>query len=84
MQCKSKNVPSDGNCLYWSVVLAYLLPVKDDRTEFETRLRNLFGTFNEEEESSILASIQKYNPLSKEANLSENMTRSKGYETLFD
>ncbi len=52
--CKSNNVPADGNCLYWSVALAYLLPTKEDKDQFKIRLENLFGSCDPKVEMSIL------------------------------
>lgn len=38
------DVPGDGSCLYYSVTLAYLLPVlNDEKNEFTTRCKNIFG-----------------------------------------
>ncbi|OJH30286.1 hypothetical protein Wxf_03241 [Armadillidium vulgare] len=34
--------PGDGSCLFWSIALAYLIPVKDDEQKFSKRYRNLF------------------------------------------
>jgi len=38
---KSVNIPKDGNCLFWSVAFAYLIPVKDDIEQLKIRLHNL-------------------------------------------
>ncbi|BET30009.1 hypothetical protein wCauBTS_06160 [Wolbachia pipientis] len=40
---KSFTAPGDGSCFFWSVALAYLIPVKDDEQSFSRRYRNLFG-----------------------------------------
>ncbi|MEW9824912.1 MAG: hypothetical protein AB2992_07255 (plasmid) [Candidatus Symbiodolus clandestinus] len=44
---KKYDVPGDGNCLFWSIFFAYLLPIKDDIKEFETRFRKMFPNSND-------------------------------------
>ncbi|AGJ99493.1 Ankyrin repeat domain and putative OTU-like cysteine protease [Wolbachia endosymbiont of Drosophila simulans wNo] len=39
---KEVDVPGDGNCLFWSVALAYLTPVKFDDYAFYKRFKKLF------------------------------------------
>ncbi|MFT4314761.1 MAG: ankyrin repeat domain-containing protein [Wolbachia pipientis] len=39
---KEVNVPGDGSCLFWSVALAYLTPVKFDSDTFCERFKELF------------------------------------------
>ncbi|WP_206663913.1 ankyrin repeat domain-containing protein [Wolbachia endosymbiont of Laodelphax striatellus] len=39
---KEVNVPGDGSCLFWSVALAYLTPVKFDNDTFCERFKKLF------------------------------------------
>ena len=36
-------VPADGNCLYTSILLGYLVPVMNDPNAFEFRIRQLIG-----------------------------------------
>ncbi len=72
--CKSRNVPPDGNCLFWAVAVAYLLPVKDKAEDFQNRLQNLFGFCDEATTTSIHATLQQYNPFSDIANLTKNFT----------
>ncbi|WP_425383920.1 ankyrin repeat domain-containing protein [Wolbachia endosymbiont (group B) of Anania hortulata] len=40
---KRIDVPGDGSCLFWSVALAYLTPVKFDNNKFCKRFYQLFG-----------------------------------------
>lgn len=51
---KAINVPGDGSCLFWSVALAYLTPVKDD-VGFSKRFKKLFG----ESTSAIVEEVKK-------------------------
>ncbi len=39
---KVKKVPEDGNCIFWATMMAYLEPVKADKTKFQERYQNLF------------------------------------------
>ncbi|WP_353306582.1 OTU domain-containing protein [Spiroplasma ixodetis] len=42
-----KNVPKDGNCLFWAIIFAYLEPVKKDQYQLQKRHKNLFGADTE-------------------------------------
>lgn len=44
---KEVDVPGDGNCLFWSVALAYLTPVKFDDGAFRERFQKLFASDND-------------------------------------
>jgi len=37
----SVNIPGDGSCLFWSVALAYLTPVKNKPDSFKKRYEKL-------------------------------------------
>ncbi|MFP3019895.1 MAG: OTU domain-containing protein [Wolbachia sp.] len=37
------DVPGDGSCLFWSVTMAYLIPVRNDDALFSQRYEALFG-----------------------------------------
>lgn len=37
------NVPSDGTCLFYSVMFAYLIPVVNNQVQFKLRYEKLFG-----------------------------------------
>lgn len=39
---ETREVPNDGNCIFWSTMFAYLEPVKKDKTKFQKRYQNLF------------------------------------------
>ncbi|WP_339048797.1 OTU domain-containing protein [Spiroplasma endosymbiont of Colias croceus] len=38
------NVPKDGNCLFWAVMVSYLEQVKINQEEFKNRYTSLFGS----------------------------------------
>ncbi|WP_308149474.1 hypothetical protein [Spiroplasma sp. AdecLV25b] len=38
-----KDVPGDGNCLLWAVMVSYLEQVKTDEEQFKKRYKALFG-----------------------------------------
>lgn len=40
---KRIDVPGDGSCLFWSVTMAYLIPVRNDDALFRQRYEALFG-----------------------------------------
>lgn len=40
---KRIDVPRDGSCLFWSVTMAYLIPVRNDDALFRQRYEVLFG-----------------------------------------
>ncbi|WP_265018042.1 ankyrin repeat domain-containing protein [Wolbachia endosymbiont (group A) of Coremacera marginata] len=40
---KRIDVPGDGSCLFWSVTMAYLIPVRNDDALFRQRYEVLFG-----------------------------------------
>ncbi|WP_353287622.1 OTU domain-containing protein [Wolbachia endosymbiont (group B) of Gerris lacustris] len=40
---KRINVPGDGSCLFWSVTMAYLIPVRNGDALFRQRYKALFG-----------------------------------------
>ncbi|MFP3021726.1 MAG: OTU domain-containing protein, partial [Wolbachia sp.] len=40
---KKIDVPGDGSCLFWSVTMAYLIPVRNDDALFRQRYEALFG-----------------------------------------
>ncbi|WP_353287786.1 OTU domain-containing protein [Wolbachia endosymbiont (group B) of Gerris lacustris] len=40
---KRIDVPGDGSCLFWSVTMAYLIPVRNDDDLFRQRYEVLFG-----------------------------------------
>ncbi|WP_341814104.1 ankyrin repeat domain-containing protein [Wolbachia endosymbiont (group A) of Nomada flava] len=40
---KKIDVPGDGSCLFWSVTMAYLIPVRNDDALFRQRYEVLFG-----------------------------------------
>ncbi len=40
---KRIDVPGDGSCLFWSVTMAYLIPVRNDEALFRQRYEALFG-----------------------------------------
>ncbi|WP_425386495.1 OTU domain-containing protein [Wolbachia endosymbiont (group A) of Barypeithes pellucidus] len=40
---KRIDVPGDGSCLFWSVTMAYLIPVRNDDALFRQRYKALFG-----------------------------------------
>ncbi|WP_353272555.1 ankyrin repeat domain-containing protein [Wolbachia endosymbiont (group A) of Urophora cardui] len=42
-QVKRIDVPGDGSCLFWSVTMAYLIPVRNDDDLFRQRYEVLFG-----------------------------------------
>ncbi|WP_265017172.1 ankyrin repeat domain-containing protein [Wolbachia endosymbiont (group B) of Endotricha flammealis] len=42
-QIKRIDVPGDGSCLFWSVTMAYLIPVRNDDALFRQRYEVLFG-----------------------------------------
>ncbi|WP_265042251.1 ankyrin repeat domain-containing protein [Wolbachia endosymbiont (group B) of Melanostoma mellinum] len=42
-QVKRIDVPGDGSCLFWSVTMAYLIPVRNDDALFRQRYEVLFG-----------------------------------------
>ncbi len=46
IQFRKVDVPGDGSCLFWSVTMAYLVPVRNDDDLFRQRYEALFG--NEE------------------------------------
>jgi hypothetical protein len=81
--CKSKNVPSDGNCLFWAVALAYLLPVKDIPDDFQNRLQNLFGDCDEATIASVLETLREYNPFSDIDSVSQNSTFNEKVSSVF-
>jgi hypothetical protein len=81
--CKSKNVPPDGNCLFWAVALAYLLPVKDNEKDFQNRLQKLFGDCDETTTASILATLRQYNPFSDKNNVSKDSTLKEKVANVF-
>lgn len=54
---KEVYVPGDGNCLFWSVALAYLTPVKFDDDIFCERFKKLFT--NDHDVHAIQRLIQK-------------------------
>ncbi|WP_281508783.1 latrotoxin-related protein [Wolbachia endosymbiont (group B) of Pandemis cinnamomeana] len=66
---KSFTAPGDGSCFFWSVALAYLIPVKDDEQSFSIRYRNLFG--DDSDQQFNLSYNQRFgnppNVLAKEA-----------------
>ncbi|MCJ7454496.1 MAG: OTU family ubiquitin thioesterase, partial [Wolbachia endosymbiont of Homalodisca vitripennis] len=40
---KRIDVPGDGSCLFWSVTMAYLIPVRNNDALFQRRYEALFG-----------------------------------------
>lgn len=38
-QLRDINVPEDGNCLFWSIAMAYLIPVGNDDVLFQQRYK---------------------------------------------
>ncbi|WP_375317320.1 hypothetical protein [Spiroplasma endosymbiont of Virgichneumon dumeticola] len=38
-----KDVPGDGNCILWAVMVSYLEQVKTDEEQFKKRYKALFG-----------------------------------------
>ncbi|MFP3018735.1 MAG: OTU domain-containing protein, partial [Candidatus Tisiphia sp.] len=40
---KRIDVPGDGSCLFWSITMAYLIPVRNDNALFRQRYEVLFG-----------------------------------------
>lgn len=65
------DVPNDNNCLFWSSILAYLLPTLDHYTRFEKAYKILLGKqgktnmekdlHNEENKKSIFRLLKSYN-----------------------
>ncbi len=49
------DVPSNGNCLFWSVAIAFLMPVRNNNDLFRIRFIQLFG----EENSNYLSMVQE-------------------------
>jgi hypothetical protein len=47
------NIPADGNCLYTTIFLGYLLPVLKVEEEFSTRLNNLVGEISIEKTDGL-------------------------------
>jgi tetratricopeptide (TPR) repeat protein len=37
------DVPNDNNCLFWSIIMGYLLPTLDHYAKFETAFQNIIG-----------------------------------------
>ncbi|XGA08445.1 MAG: ankyrin repeat domain-containing protein [Wolbachia endosymbiont of Xenopsylla cheopis] len=55
-QFRKIDVPRDGSCLFWSVTMAYLIPVRNNNALFQQRYEILFG--NEETVTQNLGHIR--------------------------
>ena len=58
------DVPGDNSCLFWAATCAYLVPVIDDPSVFETRCLRLFGAENSDKVDLIKTLFSSYNPFS--------------------
>jgi hypothetical protein len=70
----SVNVPGDGSCLFWAIILAFLFPVQDDFIDFPRRLKKLFPGLADGKILDIHNLIKRYNPLDSSQNVFENST----------
>ncbi|UNF62731.1 OTU domain-containing protein [Spiroplasma poulsonii] len=69
----SYDVLHDGSCLFWSVVTAYLLPVRNNNEEFRARFIQLFG----ERELQNLLYVQN---LLQQFDLTNHISRQDWYQ----
>src|SRR5689334_12867726 len=55
------DVPGDGSCLFYSIALAYLLPVVTNQVEFSTHYTRLFGQEGSTGSKTLRVRLQGYN-----------------------
>lgn len=72
---KEKVMPGDGNCAFWSTMLAFLDPVKNNKNEFNKRSSILFGN---QQDSTII--FENFNNL---PTILKNLNDAKKKYTIF-
>lgn len=66
------DVPGDNSCLFWSALLAYLLPIIKDKSEFGRRFILMFGKENLNYINDVHTLLEKYNPLDHNIDIFDN------------
>lgn len=74
---EEKIMPDDGNCLFWSAMMAYLDPFKDDEEQFKINCMKLFGNQNNWE---VL--FNNFSKISNTGHKDNNFKDSNDYKTI--